>query len=634
MSKTFGPDFFTCFLTGFALHRKLQNFHPPILSLENATLIQISTVEQNRSPPTVSITSTVSTTKAIFAIIRASLLVLPMVLFLSLFLIIFKVTCSANVTTSLHHIRIDRRPVTATRLYSIHNRPWFHLSGQHLNLDPIADSEGPAAYTLRNREKTSQIFSNPLHGSLTSLGEYYVTLTFGGQPLNVQVDTGSSTMAVPMQECTNCYKNSRRFDLSQAKGPASIVPCNSHLCAANSCSSRCGACSSTRACCSEHAKGACAFYLRYADKSATSGALVRADVGISSLVTQLAFGAILEETSSFSNDQVDGIFGLAYKPLACNPTCVNPLLDELVESGKVNHDIFSICTGKDGGVLTLGGSNSDLYEGSLSYVPLERSSRMLFYLVSVSKALVGGNAVDLPYFSSAIIDSGTTLIVISHPTYSALRDYFQSHYCNVPGLCPDGQSRQLVPHPYFPLHQRFSENKNITKDSWEEPSRSASSTWFRPGYCVHLTKSELNLLPTISIALDGYTLEAEPEVYMIPHYITRGFQKKLYYCLGIQPLSGLESFPNDVIIGDAILQKYFVEYDRENSRLGFAVASKCVDSSAVEPASLPHSSSDDESHWVKHGVQVLYLVGTIVIVIIIISCLKPDRVTEGYQPIS
>lgn len=40
----------------------------------------------------------------------------------------------------------------------------------------------------------------------------------------------------------------------------------------------------------------------------------------------------------------------------------------------------------------------------------------------------------------AAVDSGTTTLVFDEAIYELLRSYFQSHYCDVPGLCPTSGS--------------------------------------------------------------------------------------------------------------------------------------------------------------------------------------------------
>lgn len=51
------------------------------------------------------------------------------------------------------------------------------------------------------------------------------------------------------------------------------------------------------------------------------------------------------------------------------------------------------------------------------------------------KVTVSGTQIDLPYFKTAVVDSGTTLIIVSLDSFLALKRYFQAHYCNVSGLC-------------------------------------------------------------------------------------------------------------------------------------------------------------------------------------------------------
>lgn len=532
--------------------------------------------------------------------------------------------------SNLFHVPITRKSVPASRVYAFNRRPWFSQipSSSTLRVEPAAPTSRDTA-------------TNPIHGSITPLGEYFLTLSFGGQPINVQMDTGSSTLAVPLKRCKNCRHGDHRLDLTKTSTPSSIVSCSSSTCRTNSCYGDCGACSAHGACCSKNLHSACSFSLTYADRSGVSGALVEADVGISTLVSTITFGAILEETTSFETEDVDGIFGLAYKSLACNPSCVTPLFDSLVESGQVKRDVFSVCMDQQGGMLTLGGSHSDMYEAPLQYAPLLQSYVPMFYLVALKGATIGGEKVDLPHFTNTIIDSGTTLVIISNPTYDALKEYFSTNYCNVPGLCVDKpHTKEIIRHPHYPHPDVDHMDAAPTNVSITGRETVRSISWFTPGYCVDFDEKDLNLLPTISIHLNGVTLDLESNVYMVPHYIQHGFTKKLYWCLGIAPLAGLAALPNDVIIGDTVLQKYFVEYDREKGRLGFAKSKKCIDPSAVEPASIvqPHSAAQSSSSngglasWLSYGFQIIIVVVVVIVVITIFSGLRSR--SEQYEPIT
>lgn len=66
---------------------------------------------------------------------------------------------------------------------------------------------------------------SPLFGGITSVGEYYANVKLGGEDARVQIDTGSGTLAVPMDTCKSCKKTSRRYSLSKSNSErASMVP--------------------------------------------------------------------------------------------------------------------------------------------------------------------------------------------------------------------------------------------------------------------------------------------------------------------------------------------------------------------------------------------------------------------------
>lgn len=91
-----------------------------------------------------------------------------------------------------------------------------------------------------------------------------------------------------------------------------------------------------------------------------------------------------------------------------------------------------------------------LYVGDLSYVPRVRTcTTPLFYLVTFSGVHWGCVELYMLHFLTGIIDSSTTLMVVTSETYNAFRDYFPSHYCNVQGICPTSAAREILSHPHF-----------------------------------------------------------------------------------------------------------------------------------------------------------------------------------------
>lgn len=460
----------------------------------------------------------------------------------------------------------------------------------------------------------------PMYGDLTTLGEYYLELPVGGQVINVQLDTGSSTLAVPLESCANCRPAARRFDLAKAGPNAALVPCSAAACAPDTCHAygRRGACSAcdaeSNACCSTVVPDKCGFFLQYADGSGAAGALVEAEVTLAGMTTPLVFGSILRVSRGFESAAVDGILGMAFGSLACNPTCVTPLFDALVKSGQVEHDVFSLCTGPHGGTLSLGGSDPSMFEGDLQYVPLSSRRKVRhFYDVDIAGVKVGGRSEELPDFSDGIVDSGTTVLVVAPRAYHALRKYFQTHYCNVPGLCAKaahgGAGRGHTARDVDIIHVSPEQAalvwqhrmQNVTREAGEDddfaPDEDSGRTWFAPGYCAMLTDADVAKLPSISIVLaGGVQLEVSAEDYMLRYEQPSQYPwtRIEFRCLGIAPLPGLGDMENNVIIGDTWLQKFYVEYDRENMRLGFAPSENCVPPGQERTPWLQDGRNEDE----------------------------------------
>lgn len=533
----------------------------------------------------------------------------------------------ASAPPPLRHVPLSRRPVPASRAFSHAHRPW----AWHPSLPAHPRLRAPAALPAAAR-----LPQHPMEGNIATLGEYYLTLTFGGQPINVQVDTGSSTLAVPLAQCRNCKPRDHRLDLDAASGTAGLITCDAPACQRNTCNviPTCITCSrASRACCSNVDPDACGFFLRYADKSAASGALVQADVAIAGMEVPLAFGGILDETDDFENDNVDGIFGMAYPVLACNPSCVTPLFDTLVQAQKVKHDIFSLCTAPNGGTLTLGGSSEHFYDGELQYVPmLKRGISKHFYDVAVKKVMVGGVKVKVPDFADGIVDSGTTVLVLAPRAYKALKDHFQANYCGVPGLCVGKNGRQIKPTQVFSAPSLLSgkQTANMSTTLIRE-----DVSWFSPGYCARLNAHHISMLPNITIELDNHVqLVLDPGTYMLEYEetLTFAWEKVTYRCLGLTFLDGLETMENNAILGNTVLQKYFVEYDRENNRIGFAVAKNCVDPEA-RLLGLGSSIGPEGGQSVPHWMVVGLIFASVIAWVMLVSACARDKQRSEYRPI-
>lgn len=388
---------------------------------------------------------------------------------------------------------------------------------------------------------SSRPVSVDLLGGITKVGEYYTRITIGGQHVRVQVDTGSSTLALPLAECDRCLPSDQRYNPRRSRtGHARWISCVNDLCEPDACAlHKCSVCSSRDACCSEENPQACGFLLRYGDGSLARGALM-VDLmswGSGNVSAPVIFGGILHDSVDFERPIVDGILGMGYEALACNPTCVEPPFQQMVKEGAVD-DSFSICITGQGGKLVLGAFDPSMARSNLTYVPLALSDPPTFYTMNVSNLItVGDRQVNVPNLRAGILDSGTTLVVVSETTFLILLDQLVKFHCDVPGLCD------------------------------------TDKPWFMPSACVKMDPEMLNRLPSFTFHLGSnsdFSLELRPEDYMLH---MDGRREQGYRCVGIMAMKELQE-GTDIIFGNTVMQRYVSYYDRKHKRIGFAEAAE------------------------------------------------------------
>lgn len=243
-------------------------------------------------------------------------------------------------------------------------------------------------------------------------------------------------------------------------------------------------------------------------------------------------GFLNDCSSSGGGPISEGILGMAYASLAEAPL-TTPLFDSIVDQNSDIANIFSMqCCSWNGhsagtGTLVLGGSDSSLYSGSLQYTAVTSQT---YYCVSMSSATTSsrrqlGTKRELQYSYSyggegdpdctTIIDSGTSAILLT------------SDYADVTNQMPSS------------------------------------------GTCV--TDSEISSYPDIILTFPGYNGAADVVLTVPP---SRYLQPSSSGCrqLMVSQTSGSQN-----IIGQAMMEEYYTEFDRVNNRVGFAplVQSKC-----------------------------------------------------------
>lgn len=395
-----------------------------------------------------------------------------------------------------------------------------------------------------------------LYGGMVTVGEYYAQVQIGGQTLRVQIDTGSATLAVPVKECTDCKRGDMRYDIDKSKsGIAKQISCESDECGENTCSSYgCGKCSSKRACCGKSDPDMCSFHLNFGDGSGAKGILVRDMLKWGDVEFPVTFGGIRSDSPDFERSQVDGILGMAYPPLACNPSCIMPTFESMLKMYTMKN-LFTICITYDSGRIVLGDYDPAMStQQEINWVALDQNNPPTFY----SFPLLGNlkvNEVDLPLpmYSRAIVDSGTTLIVFSHQTFDRFKKYLLDNFCDVPGLCgPD--------------------------------------SWFKPAHCTRILDSDRVKLPTLKFEVTGFNITLGPSEYLI-NYRSKGPE---FWCVGIMALNSM-SGGVDVIFGNTVMKKYVTIYDREKHRVGFAASdTKCgLENKSGGTAQIPVTDPED-----------------------------------------
>lgn len=390
----------------------------------------------------------------------------------------------------------------------------------------------------------------PLYGGLR-VGEYYAKIGVGTPRVEfrVQIDTGSSLLLIPDSGCDSCSGRSVRYNATRSLS-ATAVACESEACGSGTCAhTHCftGVCSGSRhACCSQHRREECGFGMHFGGGTEAQGALVSDTLHIGSITTPMVFGSVLVERGTWAaSSNVDGILGIGLKALSCNPTCVNPLMYELVND-RVLHDGFSMCMGDSAGQLVMGGVDPRFFDGAIQFTPLTKpigTTKLTYYSVAFTDVRLDAKSVfgpnrnrdaqgASPIASTAVVDSGSTSLLFEREIFKAIQANFQRDYCHLPGVC--------------------------TEPSVVAEPASGGIMGERPCLRAMPLASEW---PTLQLELGPtLTLHLPPHLY----FVRSGSQ----FCYGIDATPETAGRVN--IFGDTLLRGFYTVYDHTNLRVGFA----------------------------------------------------------------
>nr|XP_017001714.2 lysosomal aspartic protease [Drosophila takahashii] len=344
------------------------------------------------------------------------------------------------------------------------------LAGKYSFLEEIATTSSSSSGATEN-----------LHNSLNA--EYYGVIGIGTpeQRFNILFDTGSSNLWVPSSKC-----------------PKSNTACQKH----NKYDSEA---SSTYVANGED------FDLQYGTGS-LSGFLSTDCVTVAGVTVQnQTFGEALREPgTTFVGAPFAGIMGFAFESIAVDG--VTPPLDNMISQGLLDEPVVSFYlkrqgTAARGGELILGGIDSSLYRGSLTYVPVSVPAYWQFKVNTIKT-----NGIVLCNGCQAIADTGTSLIVVPQAAYTKINRQL--------GASDNGDGEAFV----------------------------------RCGRVSSLPKINLNIGGTI------FTLAPRD-------YIVKVTQNGVTYCMSAFTYMSDITF---WILGDVFIGKFYTVFDKGNERIGFA----------------------------------------------------------------
>lgn len=384
-----------------------------------------------------------------------------------------------------------------------------------------------AAWTLVSAAGASRVRNNPLFGN-TTLGYYYLEVFVGSQqsPQTLIVDTGSYSIVFPCQDCKECGKHIYPpFNSSASTTYTPIDPKQTYY---------------DWKCFYPTREDQCDFFEGYVEGSGYTGVyavdtlVFKTELdSTSNLEKKAIFGCASEETNEFFKQSANGIIGLApeSKGFSKPPTI---LQIEQIE-GRISQDSFSLCLGRDGGQIGLGGDNNVTHVSDKSVtISSSNLSWDEFYFVNLDGMRVGGETVKYDFKGTrdpkgtAFLDSGTTFVYFGETLFREYRKQFV-RFC-----AEDDTNCGAFIHP---------NNCHIFPSEFYKDLREFFDSF-----------------PVLELVFDdNKPVSWFPEDYL---YRVKGTH---YYCVGIEPL-------RDVILGAIFVKNYDILVNKDDRSVTFTRA--------------------------------------------------------------
>jgi len=410
-----------------------------------------------------------------------------------------------------------------------------------------------------------------LSGGMTD-ASYFAEIEIGTPPqtFTVDVDTGSTTLVIVG---SNCYYFNSDTPCGHVDGEdgynegQSTTAINVHCPTPFTCSN----CNGTL----------CLTEEQYGDGSSGSGWLVQDVVTVGNITARTYISNLNGEGqgqsgNTITNSQMDGIMGMAYASLGDG---FPGFFDSAVQAsnGALENE-FSMCFADEGGILFLGGADSNHYDGDIKYTPIVEEA---WYVVDMPSISVGSNVIQTVPGTPTIVDSGTTLLILEETVASSLMNELYDQCSGSAGptiLCGE---------------------TNI----FNVPS----------GQCLLFNGNELDSLPKIGFTFPDaensgqtFTVEITGRDYI---WFQQAPSSSSYEYCGFL---GIEEAQNLTILGDSFMKAFYNVFDRQNSRVGFATGKNCGTYYAV--------GHKPDTVWIIIGCVIAAIIVVFAVIIVCVVC--------------
>ena len=365
-----------------------------------------------------------------------------------------------------------------------------------------------------DNKKEEDSFLEYVYGDSYFLNYYYATLYLGPKkmPQTFILGTGSTVTSSPCSKCTSCgrhlYKPYELIDDSY------IIKCNTTECDSVRYNSPC-------------INNQCSFFAKYSEGSSIEGIFTIQDVyfehinknpPITSKSFKIPIGCTMKETQLFRTQLADGIVGLNNNRKS--------FISLLYNNKIISKNLFSICFGENDGYFSLGEIDTKYHKTKIEYIPFREKNYN--YYISLTKIKIGDSIIVNNY--EGFIESGTTITYFPKSLFNSILKEFYS-------FCENKKCGNFTDTGEF-YCASFSSD--------EEKEKAINEIW-----------------PNITFDFEGVNYILTPKDYYFKEVNT----KRFVTCLGFYG-----DIHNKIIFGGTFMHRHDIIFDRENKRIGFAVA--------------------------------------------------------------